>query len=266
MTLPRDTMLELMAYADGELDGEAHARVEALVASNEEARRVVLALDDLGEWVREGSGVALAAADGIAELVMARVEAVGAASVAPERAGSVSGSPASQLRAPLAVAAEPAPAPLAAPVALSEARGRLAGRDTRGRGRAFAAAAGVLALAAATMLFLRGAPGPGRDRVSTNAPRATGATGAQPVGEGPSIGPLPFEIAPSKPIDPSAAVAAGNEVRGPVDVDGVDVEQVESPSHQVSVFYLPAVAAATAGSNASSVVVWIGDDKALGGL
>lgn len=43
-------------------------------------------------------------------------------------------------------------------------------------------------------------------------------------------------------------------------VEGVDVESVESPSHEVSVFYVPAMA--SAGSNASSVVVWIQEGEA----
>jgi hypothetical protein len=40
---------------------------------------------------------------------------------------------------------------------------------------------------------------------------------------------------------------------------GVDVESVESPAHEVSVFYVPATASAN--PNASSVVVWIGEDE-----
>ena len=42
--------------------------------------------------------------------------------------------------------------------------------------------------------------------------------------------------------------------------EGVDVESVESPSHEVSVFYVPAMASAS--SNASSVVVWIQEGEA----
>jgi hypothetical protein len=62
---------------------------------------------------------------------------------------------------------------------------------------------------------------------------------------------------PGSGTQPAPATPGG----GTPGTSGVDVEQVESPSHQVSVFYLPAVSAAAANSNASSVVVWIGDDK-----
>jgi anti-sigma-K factor RskA len=41
MSLSRETMLELMAYADGELDAADAARIEALIAKDEDARRVV---------------------------------------------------------------------------------------------------------------------------------------------------------------------------------------------------------------------------------
>jgi hypothetical protein len=41
---------------------------------------------------------------------------------------------------------------------------------------------------------------------------------------------------------------------------GGDVESVESPSHEVSVFYVPA--SASANPNASTVVVWIGEGEA----
>jgi hypothetical protein len=78
MSLPYETMLDLMRYADGDdaLDADARARVEALLRTNEEARRVVDAMGTLGEVVREGidqrvgkSGVA----DGIADGVMAAI-------------------------------------------------------------------------------------------------------------------------------------------------------------------------------------------------
>ena len=51
-------MLELMALADGELEGEDRARVEALVAQSDEARQVVEAMRSpvLGTWLRRRDG------------------------------------------------------------------------------------------------------------------------------------------------------------------------------------------------------------------
>ena len=48
MKLPKDTMLDLMAYADGELDEADKKRVEALLASSEDARRVVEGMAGIG--------------------------------------------------------------------------------------------------------------------------------------------------------------------------------------------------------------------------
>jgi hypothetical protein len=74
MSLSPEMMLELMQYADGELDEAARERVEALLRANEEARGVVEAMGALGEVVREGvedRAATHTAADGIADGVMA---------------------------------------------------------------------------------------------------------------------------------------------------------------------------------------------------
>ena len=236
-TLTRDAMLELMAYADGELEGDDLARVEALVASSDEARRIVQSMGGVADWVRvadEESPRREAThrmADGIADGVMAQIAMSGA---------SLPGLAASST------------------ISLEAGRARRASRGVpQSRARRLAAAgAGLLALAAGTVLFLR-SNGPGVDAPHAAHTKATKSVVAQ--SEGPSIGPLPGSAAANAGVEAVAQTGAD-------DVSGVDVEQVESPSHQVSVFYLPAVAAAAAGSNASSVVVWIGDDKAPGGL
>ena len=49
--LSRDEMLELMAYVDGQLDDADKARIEALIASKPEARRLVEDLGILGAAV-----------------------------------------------------------------------------------------------------------------------------------------------------------------------------------------------------------------------
>jgi hypothetical protein len=77
-------MIELMALADGELDGEARARAEALVASNDEARALVRELrrGHVGSWLRESFDrrAEVSRADGIVAGVMTRI---GAAPSAP---------------------------------------------------------------------------------------------------------------------------------------------------------------------------------------
>jgi len=77
MTLSHEAMIELMQFADGELDAEARVRVEALLESSAEARGVVDAMGTLGEVVREGieerASTSGRAADGIADGVMAAI-------------------------------------------------------------------------------------------------------------------------------------------------------------------------------------------------
>jgi hypothetical protein len=68
-------MLELMALADGELEGHARERAEKLVAESEEARRLVDAMrgPDLGAWLEEAVDARAGAAEGIADAVMAKL-------------------------------------------------------------------------------------------------------------------------------------------------------------------------------------------------
>jgi anti-sigma-K factor RskA len=54
MSMSSERMMKLMAYADGELEGSEKADVEKLLASDEEARRVVDAMGGLGDFVRLG--------------------------------------------------------------------------------------------------------------------------------------------------------------------------------------------------------------------
>jgi hypothetical protein len=60
----------------------------------------------------------------------------------------------------------------------------------------------------------------------------------------------PTAPAPPATDEPPNAMAANGAGLG------VDVETVESPAHQFSVFYVPA----SGNSNAQSVVIWIGED------
>jgi negative regulator of sigma E activity len=74
-SLPKDKLLQLMAYADGELEGEDLASVEKLVAENAEAKRFVESLGALGDHIRlVGDPEPKITLEGIAETVMARIE------------------------------------------------------------------------------------------------------------------------------------------------------------------------------------------------
>ncbi len=221
-TLSHDVLLELMAYADGELDDDARERIEAFLATSEDARAVVTAMDPLGEFVRTSADVGASAADGIASAVMARIDADDVA------------------LANDAASARPAETNV---ISLERARAARAARL-----RVVGAAAGVAALAAAYFLVARPAQGPsGSDGVvaSTTPSALTARASAFPET------PPPAQL---------AIVLPGEGDNG----TGVEVEHVDAPNNDVSVIYVPAVA--TPDVNASSVVIWINDDKAAGGL
>jgi len=78
VSLSAQTMLELMALADGELEGADKERAERLVAQSAEARRIVegLRAPAVGAWLAESmdARAAAAGADGIADAVMARLQ------------------------------------------------------------------------------------------------------------------------------------------------------------------------------------------------
>jgi hypothetical protein len=208
MSLSREAMMELMAYADGELsdDAAALARIEALVQSSDEARRIVEAMQGLGEVVRElpeahraDGGVA----DGIADGVMAKI---GDAAIAPV-------------------------------VSLSQ-------RRAIGRAHYATAAAAALALAAGVALYLR-----------SNEP----ASGYVAVDQGHEPSPV-VQPAPGTSEPPSPAVSVAANAPAPPKSDEVDLEEVESQDHHVSVFYVPKSITGAASANAgASVVVWIDD-------
>ena len=200
MTLSRETMLELMQLADGELEGDARERAERLVASSDEARHAVerMRATDWGPWLEaEMLGRADAAGAGsIADAVMAKVEA--------------------------ATRSQQGRVVVSMPV----------GRDrTSRRGPVVAAGFVLVSLAAGLALYVH-------------------ATRSEPVAETPlaSTDPPRVDVAPS-------AVAQG------AGVSGVEVDEIDSPSHGVSVFEIPMGAAAAAGAgHAPSVVIWIEDE------
>jgi hypothetical protein len=215
MSLSHDQVLQLMAYADDELDGDERAAVEALLARDEDARGVVVAMSGsavsaVGEWVartHEDRAVA-AGADSIADAVMARVA---------ESATRADG-----------VRAEPRELS-----SLDAARERRARRMQTG-----GALIAIAAMAAGVLFYVGSQSGP------------TQATG------GPLASMAPSEPETARPPTPSAdpeqvAVGAGT----------VQVNEIDSPSHDVSVYEIPAAAAAANMNSAASVIIWIGDDS-----
>jgi len=139
--LSQGEVFDLMAYVDGELDGDAKAKVEKLMATNAEARRLVDEMRALGPIVQKiYEPPAAAQSDAIADLVMAKIAErksirapklvdlraererrikVGAAIVAAVAlaAGIVlMTQKVNEQRAPVAMPSPPAPAPAPAPV------------------------------------------------------------------------------------------------------------------------------------------------------
>lgn len=127
--------LDLMLYADGELEDEARAAVEAYLARNATGRAKFAALGVASDIVRERALSTAGKADGIADAVMAKIAAEGATSkeAAPPK-----------------------------PIAITSARGA---RETQGRRgkppandnsrRIFTLAAVAVAAAAALMIWSR---------------------------------------------------------------------------------------------------------------
>jgi negative regulator of sigma E activity len=194
-TISAETMLELMAYADGELDGDDLARIESLIATDPDAERVVSTMHTLGDCVRvtEGERRVPKIVDRIADDVMAKIEA--------EKARRT------------VVPLQPRPIRL---------------RNAIVAGSISAA----IAMAAGWAMFVR---------PPDDAPAAT--------------------VAVIAPVAPKAVPTAAPVTPTTPDGTGVDLNQVESPAGQVSVFYVPAIAAGgIADENVSSVVLWLGDD------
>ncbi|WP_394826431.1 anti-sigma factor family protein [Pendulispora albinea] len=208
--LGQEALFDLMAYADGELQGEAAERVEAWIASDPEAARLVDEFRTLSDCVAisEKARPVPKSVDGIVDSVMAQ-----AARIDPDRVANV-------------------------PKAVRIRRAIAAG-----------SVSAVIAMAAVWFLFFR--PVPKFD----DEPSATQTALAPPIE--PSAAPTPAES-----TDPALAAASPSvESKGEGDVEvtssGVELEQVESPQREISVFYVPSVSAPTA----SSIVVWIGDNK-----
>jgi anti-sigma factor RsiW len=224
--LSHDDIEYLMAYVDGQLDEDEVRDVEALLAKNEEARRLVSELGAVGDWVREScdAKATVAKADRIVDAVMAEADKLGGGKV----------------------------------ITLERERARRA--LNRQRVKEF----GALAAVAAVFVLLwawpgsRGAVNPEPEMVAKGPPFASPMP--RPPEKAP-VSPGGLGVSPSSPADspkPPEGVLEGTAEGSALAVgseEGVDIENVESP-HQVSVFYLPVT-----NKNAASVVVWIGEPE-----
>jgi hypothetical protein len=215
-------MLELMALADGELEGEERAGAEKLATESEEARQLVEAVQSpaLGLFLADALEERASAADGIADAVMARLQAGAGAGGGAEMGGVVS---------------------------LADARARRVGPRVQ---IALASGLAALALAAAIALWFQS-----RDQISSlGSPVAS-------VGV-PVVLPSPSDQVRPPPTAQSAAGLAQEAPRLP----GVEVDEIDSPSHDVHVYEIPvgeptpSAAAAAHIQKASSVVIMIEEE------
>jgi hypothetical protein len=207
-------MLELMAFADGELEGEARERVAKLAEESEEAARVVRAMraPALGAWLTEATEERAAAADGIADVVMARLGAGAGAT------------------------------------RLSDARARRTSGVMRGQ---ITVVAGIFALAATILLYVRSDRETRSDREGTSSPPIASVA-------------VPSAGAPSIDVRaPGSASALAQQAPGQGG-QGVQVDEIDSPAHGVTVFEIPVggMAAAANGGGPPSVVIMIEDEPA----
>jgi hypothetical protein len=205
MSLSREAMLEIMSLADGELEGAQKERVERLVASSDEARRVYgdLCGEEASTWLHEALDQRAAAggADRIAGAVMDAIASGAAENGVSKR-----------------VSARPAIGSL--DDARAQRKSRLQYMATAG-GAFLALAAGVMLYVQTQMAHFRG-----------HAPVAS-------------------VTIPSVNLQASAMAQQGGG-------GGVEVNEIDAPS--VSVFEIPAGAAANVQSGQSSVVIWVDDD------
>ena len=208
MSLSEQTMLDLMAYADGELNDSATKRIEKLVARDAEARNVLEAMQTLSQCVQISSAdcpAPTADIDGIVDSVMKTVSTL------------------------------PIPKDEERPIRLLRA------------GTA-AVVSALIAVAAGWALF------------APDLARSTDKIAAMESAR------QALDVAKNAPPTQPGSVVATADPPPPVlsEPGGVELDHVESPSHEVSVFYVPAVAESlteNGNSAATSVVVWIGDNQ-----
>ena len=203
--IPSD--LELMLYADGELQSERFAVVEAFLAREPTARRKLSSLGLVSGLVRERAIAAASPADGIADALMARIAAETATNGVVHAKAT-----------PLHAAA--APVKLAPVAVITPSSAKPANDNSRG---IFALAAVAIAAAAALMIWGRADLHP---ELASTAPAAQ--TEARPIIVAP-----PALI---KVTEPAAEIDGEH---------GVEVAAVDFGARMGSIFYVPTGLAAS---------------------
>jgi anti-sigma factor RsiW len=176
VTLSSETMMKLMAYADGELEGRERLEVEELLATDAAAAEVVVQIAGLGGFVKLGhddrDAQAIASFD-VADAVMAKVKGADADRTA--KVVSISSA--------------------------SSASSALSARRSANRTKVIGGAVAALALAASVFLLAR----PGETPMGAS-PGAGGAVAANPP-------PAPVVSDPASPgVEVSAVESPGQTV------------------------------------------------------
>lgn len=239
--------LELMMYFDGELEEPRRAEVAAFVGADLRARSKVAGLG-IAAAIVQNEPRPLAAADDIADLVMARIAANGAHDHGSAPAPDPAAAPAIPLQAVPSLAAPviaPVPAPRLAPQPI-HAPARPAANDN-GRRMLVGLVALVAAAAAAFAVWGRAPSGPAASTI----PATQSPVAALSTPQSAAVRPAPH--APS--TEPEIDVAA---VAPEADGDhGVEVAAVNFGAHMGSIFYVPS---GSIEAKRTTTVVWLADD------
>jgi len=222
--------LELMMYADGELEGERLREVRQALHRDSSLRSKLAALSLTSSIVRESSESAASSVD-FADAIMAKIAASPEAVLDPRDAAPE----------PRKVAEV---TPLARPElskSLPKTAAKAGPSNDNARG-IFALAAVAVAAAAGLMIW---------GRMDTDVPRPQSAPVAMVAT--PEAAPTPT---PAPPVADTPTNAAENE--GEV---GVEVAAVDFGSRIGTIFYVPTEAAT---SNHTTTVVWLADDPVGG--
>jgi len=228
------TDLELMLYADGELDEARHREVEAHITRDAQRRAKLAGLDITGALLRERAA-SPALADGIADAVMARIlkESTNGVGAGAARAQA----PANKAEAGAPEALQPSGGELRD--IRSGAQKKPAGtsfdkRPANDNARGIFALA-ALAAAAAAALMIWG-------RMEAEPPRAMNTT--QP--------PADTHVTPELAPTPAPSPEPGDEAN-----PGVEVAAVDFGARMGTIFYIPTGSSA---SSPTTTVVWLSDD------
>lgn len=216
------TDLELMLWADGELDEGRAREVEAYMLRDASSRAKIVGMDVVGAALREHAQSALA--DGIADAVMARVEREGANGIAraPAARKSTNG-------------VEPGADPVSATRRLAPGSAPQQPANENNARRIFGLAAIAAAAAAGLMIWGRMDAEPHRAEIQ--------APPSAEVIVAPTPSPRPAPEAPAAPDDEGEP--------------GVEVAAVDFGARMGTIFYIPTGSSET---SPTTTVVWLSDE------